>query len=73
MGCELHEIMEAIEGSKSILNKLISLCEEDLSNEETLRVSRELDELLNIYNSVTQDRTESSQETMDFFMDEETF
>lgn len=73
MCCELHEIMEAIEGSKSILNKLVSSCEEDLSNEETLRVSRELDKLLNIYNLVAQDRTESSQEGIDFFMDEDSF
>lgn len=72
-GFELQEIMDAIEGSKSILNRLVSLCEKDLSNEETLRVSRELDELLNMYNSAAQDRTENLDGTNDFFMDENSF
>lgn len=55
MGCDLQKIMDAIEGSKSILNELVASCEDCLSSEETLRVSRELDELLNMYNSMYED------------------
>lgn len=72
-GFELQKIMDAIEGSKSILNRLVSLCEENLSNEETLKASREVDELLNKYNSITYDKTEVSQDTKGFFMDENSF
>lgn len=72
-GFELQEIIDAIDGFKSILNGLVSSREESLSSEETLRASRELDELLNVYNSLTCDRIEVSQETDDFFMDENSF
>lgn len=70
MGFELQEIMDAIDGFKSILNSLVSSGEVNLSSEETLRASRELDELLNVYNSLTSDRTGVSQETDSFFIDE---
>jgi hypothetical protein len=70
-GYELQEIMDAIEGSKSTLNKLVSLRGKDLSSEETLRASRELDELLNMYNTFFQDRTEGFQETAELFLDED--
>jgi hypothetical protein len=73
MGWELQKIMDAIEGSKSILNKLVSSCEEGLSTEETLKVSRELDELLNKYTCMFQDTSENSQLTIDFFQDENSF
>lgn len=66
IGYDLEKIMDAIEGSKSILNKLVVSGVEGLSSEETLRVSRELDELINIYNLMYQDETEISQETVDF-------
>lgn len=72
-GWELQKIMDAIEGSKSILNRLVSSCEEGLSTEETLKVSRELDELLNKYTSIFQDTSMSSQVTTDFLQDENSF
>ncbi len=73
MGWELERIMDAIEGSKSILNKLVSSCEEGLSTEETLKVSRDLDELLNKYTSMFQDSSESSRVTPDFLQNENSF
>lgn len=66
MGRDLQRIMDAIEGSKSILNELVVSSEEGLSSEITLRVSRELDELLNLYNSMHEDGIEGSRE-INFF------
>jgi hypothetical protein len=73
MGWELQKIMDAIEGSKSILNKLVSSSEEGLSTEETLKVSRDLDELLNRYTSMFQDTSECSQVASDFLQNENSF
>lgn len=72
-GSELEKIMDAIEGSKIILNRLVSFCEDDLSKEETLRASRELDELLNIYNSLTLKGMDNSGEISGFFENENLF
>lgn len=72
-GCELQKIIEAIEGSKSILNKLVSSCEEGLSTEETLKASKELDELLNMYTYMFQDTSQSSQVAINDFQDENSF
>ena len=72
-GCELQKIIEAIEGSKSILNKLVSSCEEGLSTVETLKASKELDELLNMYTYMFQDTSQSSQVAINDFQDENSF
>lgn len=51
---ELKEIEIAIEGSKHELNSIVEDREGILSTGETLRVSMELDELINQYIRITE-------------------
>lgn len=42
----------AIEGSKELLNKIIDYKRGDLLNEQTLKMSKEVDELINHYMNI---------------------
>lgn len=53
MNCSEQEKVEmAIEGSKELLNKIIDYKKGDLLNEQTLKMSKEIDALINYYMNI---------------------
>lgn len=53
MNCSEQEKVEmAIEDSKELLNKIIDYKKGDLLNEQTLKMSKEIDALINYYMNI---------------------
>lgn len=49
---EQKEVEIAIEGSKELLNKMIDYKRGDLLNEQTLKMSKKVDDLINHYMNI---------------------